>query len=76
MFDYFKSRWKHSLQCWTHAKSHRVVAVVLVLGTLYTAYTTWGPLVDMPDSVKPDKLQNFPFMGAGDNFSGHRIHVG
>jgi hypothetical protein len=60
MADYFKSRWQHSLECWRHAKSHRVVGVAIGLGALYTAYTTWGPLVDLPDVIKPDRLPKVP----------------
>ncbi len=57
---YFTTRTGHFRDCWAHARRHRVVAVILALGSIYVAYTTWGPLVRFPDWAKPDSLPRVP----------------
>jgi hypothetical protein len=60
MLEYFKTRTGHFGECWKHARRHRAVAVILLLGSAYVAYTSWGSLIKVPDWAKPDNLPKLP----------------
>jgi len=57
---YFKTRMSHFKECWEHARQHRAVATILILGSVYVAYTELCELIEVPKWIKPESLPKIP----------------
>jgi hypothetical protein len=60
MFKYFSTRCSHFKKCWEQSQRHTGVAVLSAMVSIYSAVTTFGPLVNVPALTKLESLPKLP----------------